>query len=64
MHNSLRPSDKEINNMNKGKVGAPFDFKTEFKISYRTVQGILRTPSDYLRIHLKRFILDRLVGKS
>jgi len=47
--------------MNKGKVGAPFEYshtyiqflaflKVGFKISYRTVQGIVRGLSDYLRI--------------
>ena len=47
--------------MNKGKVGAPFEYsrtyiqflaflKIGFKISYRTVQGIVRRLSDYLRI--------------
>ena len=57
----LRSSNKEIKNMNKGKVGAPFEYsrtyiqflaflKIGFKISYRTVQGIVRGLSDYLRI--------------
>lgn len=57
----LRSSNKEIKNMNKGKVGAPFEYsrtyiqflaflKTGFKISYRTVQGIVRGLSDYIRI--------------
>jgi hypothetical protein len=47
--------------MNIGKVGAPFEYshtyikflaflKIGFKISYRTVQGIVRGLSDYLRI--------------
>ena len=47
--------------MNKGKVGAPFEYsytyiqflaflKIGFKISYRTVQGIVRGLSDYIRI--------------
>ena len=47
--------------MNKGKVGAPFEYsrayiqflaflKIGFKIGYRTVQGIVRGLSDYLRI--------------
>src|SRR5262249_17049160 len=54
-------SKREIKNMNKGKVGAPFEYsctyiqflaflKTGFKISYRTVQGIVRGLSDYIRI--------------
>ena len=57
----LRSSNREIKNMNKGKVGAPFEYshtyiqflaflKIGFKISYRTVQGIVRGLSDYLRI--------------
>jgi hypothetical protein len=52
---------KETKNMNKGKVGAPFEYsctyiqflaflKIGFKISYRTVQGIIRGLSDYIRI--------------
>jgi hypothetical protein len=58
---SLGSSKREIKNMNKGKVGAPFEYlhtyiqflaflKIGFKISYRTVQGIVRGLSDYLRI--------------
>ena len=58
----LGSSKKEIKNMNKGsKVGAPFEYshtyiqflaflKIGFKISYRTVQGIVRGLSDYIRI--------------
>jgi hypothetical protein len=58
----LGSSNSEIKNMNKGgKVGAPFEYshsyiqflaflKIGFKISYRTVQGIVRGLSDYLRI--------------
>src|SRR6516165_9215154 len=57
----LGSSNREIKNMNKGKVGAPFEYshtyiqflaflKIGFKISYRTVQGIVRGLSDYLRI--------------
>ena len=57
----LRSSKREIKNMNKRKIGAPFEYsrtyiqflaflKTGFKISYRTVQGIVRGLSDYLRI--------------
>jgi hypothetical protein len=62
----LRSSNREIKNMNKGKVGAPFEYsrtyiqflaflKTGFKISYRTVQGIVRGLSDYLRIEEVHF---------
>ena len=57
----LRSAKKEIKNTNKGKVGAPFEYsstyiqflaflKIGFKISYRTVQGIVRGLSDYIRI--------------
>jgi hypothetical protein len=60
--------------MNEGKVGAPFEYsqsyihflaflKIAFKIAYRTVQGIVRGLSDYIRIeeihftHIRRRIL-------
>jgi hypothetical protein len=57
----LRSSKKEIKNMNKGKVGAPFEYsstyiqflaflKIGFKIPYRTVQGIVRGLFNYIRI--------------
>jgi len=57
----LGSSKREIKNMNKGKVGAPFEYshtyiqflaflKIGFKISYRTVQGIIRGLSDHIRI--------------
>jgi hypothetical protein len=57
----LKSAKREIKNMNKGKVGAPFEYshtyiqflaflKIGFKISYRTVQGIVRGLSDYIRI--------------
>jgi Transposase DDE domain len=57
----LGSSKREIKDMNKGKVGAPFEYsstyiqflaflKVGFKISYRTVQGIVRGLSDYIRI--------------
>ena len=57
----LESSKKEIKNMNKGKIGAPFEYsctyiqflaflKIGFKIAYRTVQGIVRGLSDYIRI--------------
>ncbi|MGB7636978.1 MAG: transposase [Nitrososphaeraceae archaeon] len=50
----------EIQKMNQGKVGAPFEYshshihflafiKIGFKIAYRTVQGITRGLSDYIR---------------
>jgi len=57
----LQPSKREIKNMNKGKIGAPFEYsrtyiqflaflKIGFKIAYRTVQGIVRGLSDHIRI--------------
>ena len=57
----LKSTKREIENMNKGKVGAPFEYshtyiqflaylKIGFKISYRTVQGIIRGLSDYIKI--------------
>jgi DDE family transposase len=62
----LRSSKREIKNMNKGKVGAPFEhphtyiqflafLKVGFKIPYRTVQGIIRGLSDYIRIKEMHF---------
>lgn len=70
----LKSQNIEIQKMNDGKVGAPFEYshtyiqflaflKIGFKISYRTVQGIVRGLSDYIRIeemhftHLRRRIL-------
>jgi hypothetical protein len=52
--------------MNEGKVGAPFEYsrsyihflaflKIGFKIAYRTVQGIVRGLSDYIRIEEMHF---------
>jgi hypothetical protein len=49
----LKSSNNEIKKMNRGKVGAPFEYshsyihflaflKIGFKIAYRTVQGITR----------------------
>jgi Transposase DDE domain len=57
----LRSSNKEILKMNQGKVGAPFEYsrtyiqflaflRIGFKTAYRTVQGIVRGLSDYIRI--------------
>jgi hypothetical protein len=57
----LGSSKKEIKNMNKGKIGAAFEYshtyiqflaflKIGFKIAYRTVQGIIRGLSDYIKI--------------
>lgn len=70
----LKSQNIEIQKMNDGKVGAPFEYshtyiqflaflKIGLKISYRTVQGIVRGLSDYIRIeemhftHLRRRIL-------
>jgi hypothetical protein len=70
----LKLRHKEIKKMNQGKVGAPFEYshsyihflafiKIGFKIAYRTVQGIVRGLSDYIRIeemhftHIRRRIL-------
>lgn len=70
----LKSQSNEIKKMNDGKVGAPFEYshnyiqflaflKIGFRIAYRTVQGIVRGLSDYIRIeemhftHLRRRIL-------
>ena len=70
----LKSWNKEIKRMNQGKVGAPFEYshsyihflafiKIGFKIAYRTVQGIVRGLSDYIRIeemhftHIRRRVL-------
>jgi len=70
----IRSSNEEIKNMNKDKVGAPFQYsdnyiqflaflKIGFKIPYRTVQGIVRRLSNYVRIeeihftHIRRRII-------
>ena len=70
----LKSANDEIKKMNKRKVGAPFQYpysyiefvaflKVGFKIPYRTVQGIVRGLSEYLRIeemhftHIRRRIL-------
>src|SRR5215472_18271093 len=58
---SFLKSSKEIKKMNKGKVGAPFQYsdgyvqflaflKIGFKIPYRMVQGIVRGLSENVRI--------------
>jgi Transposase DDE domain len=62
----LKSQNKEIRKMNDGKIGAPFEYshtyiqflaflKIGFKISYRTVQGIVRGLSDYIRIEEMHF---------
>jgi len=70
----IKSWNKEIRDMNEGKVGAPFEYsrsyihflaflKIGFKVAYRTVQGIVRGLSDYIRIeemhftHIRRRIL-------
>lgn len=69
----LKSANVEIKKMNDGKIGAPFQYgyiqfiaflKIGFKIPYRTVQGIVRGLSDYVRIveemhftHMRRRIL-------
>src|SRR5438067_2264938 len=62
----IKSWNKEIRDMNEGKVGAPFEYsrsyihflaflKIGFKIAYRTVQGITRGLSDYIRIEEMHF---------
>ena len=62
----LKSCDREIKSMNKGKIGAPFEYshtyiqflafvKIGFKISYRTAQGIVRGLSEYIRIEEMHF---------
>ncbi|HET7283246.1 MAG TPA: transposase [Nitrososphaeraceae archaeon] len=70
----LGSSKKEIKNMNKGKVGAAFEYshtyiqflaflKIGFKIAYRTVQGIIRGLSDYIKIEEIHFTQIRRILK-
>jgi hypothetical protein len=62
----MKSWNKEIKKMKDGKVGVPFEYsysythspaflKIRFKISYRTVQGIERGLSDYMRIEEMHF---------
>jgi hypothetical protein len=62
----LKSQNRELRKMNDGKVGAPFEYshtyiqflaflKIGFKISSRTVQGIVRGLSDYIRIEERHF---------
>jgi hypothetical protein len=57
----IKSWNKEIRDMNEGKVRAPFEYSHSyihflafleigFKIAYRTVQGIVRGLSHYIRI--------------
>ena len=71
----LKSANAEIKKMNECKIGAPFQYpasyiqflaflKIGFKIPYRTVQGIVRGLSDYVKIeemhftHIRRRILN------
>jgi hypothetical protein len=62
----LKSWNKEIKRMNQRKVGDLFEYsnsyihflaflKIGFKISYRTVQGIVRGLSDYIKIEEMHF---------
>jgi Transposase DDE domain len=62
----LKLRNKEIKSMNKGKVGAPYEYpdsyihflaflKIGFRIPYRTVQGIVRGLSEYVKIEEMHF---------
>ena len=62
----IRSYNEDIKNMNKNKVGAPFQYsdnyiqflaflKIGFKIPYGTVQGIVRGLSEYVRIEELHF---------
>jgi hypothetical protein len=62
----LKSQSKEIKSMNDGKVGAPFEYSNTYvqfltflkiglKIGYRTVQGIVKGLSDYVRIEEMHF---------
>ena len=62
----IRSYNEDIKNMNKNKVGAPFQYsdnyiqflaflKIGFKIPYCTVQGIVRGLSEYVRIEELHF---------
>ncbi|MFZ0327430.1 MAG: transposase [Nitrososphaeraceae archaeon] len=57
----LRSWTKEVKKMNQDKVGAPFEYsdvyieflaflKVGFRVAYRTIQGIVRGLSEYIRI--------------
>jgi len=76
----LRSPIRDIKNKNNGKVGAPFEYshtythflaflKIGFKISYRTVQRIIRGLSDYLKVEeihftqIRRRIQDYIVKR-
>jgi hypothetical protein len=62
----LGSAKREIEKMNNGKVGAPFEYsylsiqfpvfvKIGFKIAYRTAQGIVRGLSDFIGIEQIHF---------
>jgi hypothetical protein len=67
----LKSWNKEIKEMNQGKVGAPFEYshsyiyflaflRIGFKIPYRIVQGIIRGLADYLKIEEIHFTQLRI----
>jgi hypothetical protein len=66
----LKLRNKEIKSMNEGKVGAPYEYpdsyiqflaflKLGFRIPYRTVQGIVRGLSEYVKIEEMHFTQTR-----
>ena len=68
----LKSWNKEIKFMNDGKVGAPFEYsnsyiqflaflKVGFRVAYRTIQGIVRGLSDYIRIKEMHFTHIRIL---
>jgi hypothetical protein len=67
----IKSANEEIKNMNKGKLGAPFQYsdnytqflaflKIGFKIPYSTVQGIVRGLSEYVRIEEIHFTSETM----
>jgi hypothetical protein len=71
----LKSANAEIKKMNECKIGAPFQYpasyiqflaflKIGFKIPYRTVQGIVRGLSDYVKIEEMHFthIMRRMLN--
>src|ERR671918_90690 len=62
----LKSLNKEIRKMNDGKVGPPFEYSHTYihlaflKVAYRTVQGIVRGLSDYIKIKEMYFTHLRL----
>ena len=70
----IKSWNKETRNMNEGKVGVLFEYshsyihflaflKIGFKIAYRTVQGVVRGLSDYIKIEeMHRSLHNRCVA--